>query len=138
VSFTIAANQCPKLPAGIAIVDASGESVTMSNTHTLPDGSTVVNSNNVIKGTATDSNGDVHKFMYQNFSTDTALASGTHQISMTDTFVLSGPGPNYSVGFYWRWTYNPTLDPPESFWPPAHNLQTIRGNEDDVYACDPL
>lgn len=132
-SFTIPADQCSKLPAGVS-VSGSGESVAIINTSTLGDGSTQTRINNVIKGVATDSNGGVHKFVYENSSTETVLSSGLHTFSMTDTFVLSGPGPNYSVGFYWRWTYTP----PESFWPPVHDWEQIRGNPDDVFACDPL
>ena len=132
-SFTIPADQCAKLPAGVS-VSGSGQSVAIINTSTLGDGSTETRINNVIKGVATDSNGGAHKFTYENSSTETILPSGLHTFSMTDTFVLSGPGPNYSVGFYWRWTYTP----PESFWPPVHDWQQIRGNFADVFACDPL
>ena len=132
-SFTIPADQCPKLPAGVS-VSGSGNSVAVINTSTLGDGSTQTRINNVIKGVATDSNGGVHKFVYENSSTETALPSGLHTFSMTDTFVLSGPGPTYSVGFYWRWTYTP----PDAFWPPADNWEQIRGSADDVFACDPL
>jgi hypothetical protein len=132
-SFTIPADQCPKLPDGVSI-SGSGKSVAIINTSTLGDGSTQTRISNVIKGVATDSNGGVHKFVYENSSTETALPSGLHTFSMTDTFVLSGPGPTYSVGFYWRWTYTP----PESFWPPANDWEQIRGSSDDVFKCDPL
>ena len=129
-SFTIPADQCSELPAGVSVT-GSGESVAIINTRLLADGSTETRINNVIKGVATDSNGGTHRFEYQNFSTDTALVDGSHTISMVDTFVLNGPGPHYSVGFNWRWTYT------ESFWPPEDNLEQI-STRGDIFACDPL
>ena len=131
-SFSIAAGQCSKLPAGVSVW-GSGQSLAIINTSTLADGSTQIRINNVIKGVATDSNGGAHKFVYENSSTQTILSSGFTTISMTDSFVLSGPGPSYSVGFYWRWTFTqPNL------WPPVDNWEEIRGNHEDVFACDPL
>jgi len=129
-SFTMPADQCPALPAGVS-VSGSGASVAYINSHTLADGSVQTITNNIIKGVATDSNGGSHNFEYQNYSVDTALPSGTHTISMSDTFVLNGPGPHYSVGFNWRWTYT------GSFWPPESNLEQI-STRGDVFACDPL
>lgn len=129
-SFNIPADQCPELPAGVS-VSGSGESLTITNTRTLADGSVETRINNVIKGVATDSSGGTHTFTYQNFSTDVTLPDGSHEISMTDTFVLSGPGPQFSVGFNWRWTYT------ESYWPPEANLQQI-STRGDIFACDPL
>ena len=129
-TFTIAADQCSELPAGVSI-SGSGQSVAIINTRTLTDGSTETRINNVIKGTATDSNGGSHAFEYQNFSTDTTLVSGLHKISMTDTFVLNGPGPHFTVGFNWRWTYT------GSFWPPEDDLEQI-STRGDIFACDPL
>ena len=132
VGFTVPADQCHLLPAGVS-VSGSGESVAIINTRTLADGSMEVRINNVIKGVATDSNGGQHKFVYENSSTQTILPSGFTAISMTDIFVLSGPGPNYSVGFNWRWTFNqPNL------WPPVDNWEQLHGNPDDIFACDPL
>jgi hypothetical protein len=131
-SFTVPAGQCPQLPAGIS-VSGEGESINIINTRTLKDGSAETRVTTVIKGTATDSNGGVHNFVYENSSVDVALPSGEHTISMVDTFVLNGPGPHYSVGFNWSWTYTNTVD----FWPPVNNwVQTsTRG---DVFGCDPL
>ena len=132
--FTIPADQCPLLPAGVS-VEGSGESVAIINTRTLADGTQVIRVNNLIKGVATDSNGGVHKFVYHNSSTETIDTSGLHTISMNDTFVLSGPGPRYSVGFNWRWTFTP----PEPFFPPpAHDFEPLHGDLDLILACDPL
>jgi hypothetical protein len=133
-SFFIPADQCPLLPAGVG-VEGSGESVAVTNTRTLADGSMVIRINNLIKGDAIDSNGDAHKFVYHNSSTETILPSGLHIISMNDIFTLSGPGPHYSVGFNWRWTFTP----PEAFFPPpAHDFEPLHGDLDTVLACDPL
>jgi hypothetical protein len=129
-SFTIPVDQCPALPAGVS-VSGSGESIAIINTRTLADGSIETRTNTVIKGIATDSSGGVHRFEYQNYSVDTALPNSTHTISMTDTFVLNGPGPQFSVGFNWRWTYT------GSFWPPEDDLEQI-STRGDIFACDPL
>jgi hypothetical protein len=133
VSFTIPADQCPELPAGVS-VDGTGERKMIINTHTKANGTTEIRVNDLIKGVATDSNGGVHKFVYHNSSTETILPSGLHTISMNDSFVLSGPGPHYSVTFNWRWTYTP----PEPFWPPVHDWEQIHGDPDLIFACDPL
>ena len=133
VSFTIPADQCPLLPAGVS-VEGTGERLMIINTHTKADGTTEIRVNDLIKGTATDSDSGVHQFVYHNSSTETILSDGLHTISMNDVFTLSGPGPNYSVTFYWRWTFTP----PESFWPPAHDLEVLHGDPDLIFACDPL
>ncbi len=133
-SFSIPADQCPLLPAGVS-VDGAGESVAIVNSRTLADGTIVVRVNNLIKGVATDSNGGVHKFVYHNSSTETILPSGVHEISMNDIFELTGPGPHYSVGFNWRWTFTP----PEPFFPPPeHDFEPLHGDLDTILACDPL
>jgi hypothetical protein len=130
--FTIDAGQCPLLPAGVSL-EGSGESVAIVNTRTLEDGSMVVRINNVIKGEAIDSEGGVHKFVYHNSSTQTIQPDGFTAISMNDSFVLTGPGPHYSVTFNWRWTFTqPNL------WPPADNWEQLAGDPDLIFACDPL
>ena len=130
--FFIAADQCPLLPAGVS-VEGSGESVAIINTRNLADGSMVVRINNLIKGDAIDSNGDAHKFVYHNSSTQTILPSGFTTISMNDSFVLTGPGPHYSVTFNWRWTFTqPNL------WPPVDNWEQLHGDPALIFKCDPL
>jgi hypothetical protein len=134
VSFSIPADQCPELPAGVSI-SGTGERMMIINTHTTGDGTTEVRTNDLIKGVATDSNGGVHKFVYHNSSTLTIPPSGDYQISMNDSFVLSGPGQHYSVTFNWRWTF-PSL---ELLWPPSgDNWEQLHGDPDLVFACDPL
>jgi hypothetical protein len=134
VPFSIPADQCPLLPAGVSI-SGTGERMMIINTHTTGDGTTEVRVMDLIKGTATDSLGGVHKFVYHNSSTETIPLSGDHTISMNDVFVLSGPGPQFSVTFNWRWTYNPDA---EAFWPPARDLEVLHGDPALVFACDPL
>jgi hypothetical protein len=135
VSFSIPADQCPELPAGVSI-SGTGERMMIINTHTTGDGTVEVRVMDLIKGTATDSLGGVHKFVYHNSSTETIPPSGDHTFEMNDVFVLTGPGPQLSVTFNWRWTYNPDLG--EEFWPPARNLEVLHGEPDLIFACDPL
>ena len=132
VGFSIPANQCPELPAGLS-VDGSGQRHMIINTHTKADGSTEIRTNDLVKGIATDSNGGVHKFVYHNSSTLTIPPSGDYSISMSDSFELTGPGPHYSVGFNWRWTF-PSLD---LLWPPVDNWEQI-STRGDIFKCDPL
>jgi len=132
-SFSIPADQCPLLPAGVSL-DGTGESVNIVNTRTLADGSMVVIINNLIKGDAVDSNGGVHKFVYHNSSTQTIQPDGFTSISMNDLFQLTGPGPHYSVGFNFRWTFTG----PDLVFPPVDNFVNLHGDVDLVLACDPL
>lgn len=132
-SFSIPAGQCPLLPAGVS-VDGVGESVSIVNSRTLADGSTVVRINNLIKGDAIDSDGGVHKFVYHNSSTQIILPDGFTTISMNDIFELTGPGPHYSVGFNWRWTFTG----PNLVFPPEDNFVNLHGEVALVLACDPL
>ena len=133
VSFTIPADQCPKLPAGVSVT-GTGERTTVTNTHTKADGTIEIRTNDLAKGVATDSNGGVHKFVYHNSSTLTIPTSGDYSISMNDSFELTGPGPHYSVSFNWRWTFTSL----ELLWPPVDNWEQIHGNPDDIFLCDPL
>ena len=138
VSFTIPAGQCPLLPAGLSVSGTGQRHQTIhTTTHTTEKvGETLeVRVNDVIKGTATDSNGGVHTFVYRNSSTQTILPSGFTTISMNDLFELRGPGPHYTVTFNWRWTFTqPNL------WPPSLDvLEQFSGDDPDlIFACDPL
>jgi hypothetical protein len=134
VTFGIPADQCPELPAGVSI-SGTGERMMIINTLTTGDGTTEVRVNDLIKGTAVDSNGGVHKFVYHNSSTETIPLSGDHTVQMNDIFALSGPGPQLNVTFNWRWTYDPEV---EAIWPPARNLEVLHGDPDLIFDCDPL
>jgi hypothetical protein len=135
--FIIPADQCPLLPAGVR-VEGSGESVAIINTRTLADGTMVVRINNLIKGDAIVSNDGVHKFVYHNSSTQTIEPDGFTTISMNDSFVLTGPGPHYSVTFNWRWTFMQPAS--ENLWPPqGDDWVQISGDPDEIiFLCDPL
>jgi len=132
VSFSIPAGQCPALPAGLSI-DAWGQRHKIINTHAKADGSTEIRTNDLVTGVATDSNGGTHKFVYHNSSTLTIPPSGDYSISMSDSFELTGPGPHYSVGFNWRWTFTSL----ELLWPPVDNWEQI-STRGDIFHCDPL
>ena len=136
-SFIIPADQCHLLPAGVSI-EGWGESVAIINTRTLADGSTEVRINNLITGVAIDSNEGVHKFVYHNSSTQTILPSGFTTISMNDSFVLTGPGPNYSVSFNWSWTFTQPAE--ENLWPPSGPDWVQHSGDPDeiIFDCDPL
>jgi hypothetical protein len=137
VSFSIPADQCPLLPAGLS-VNGTGQRHEVINTKTNADGTSEVRTNDLVKGTATDSNGGVHKFVYHNSSTLTIPTSGDYSISMNDSFELTGPGPHYSVSFNWRWTFNPNSSPPEPLFPPSHNFQQLHGDLETILLCDPI
>lgn len=134
VSFTIPAGQCSLLPDRLS-VSGTGQRYEVINTQPKANGVTEVRVNDVIKGTATDSRGRVHKFEYRNSSTQTIQPSGFTTISMNDLFTLTGPGPHYSVSFNWRWTFTqPDLWPPD-----LDNLVQFSGDDPElVFACDPL
>ena len=130
--FTIAADQCPLLPAGLSVT-GSGDRHMVVNINPKADGTTEVRINDLITGVATDSDGGVHKFVYHNSSTQTVQPSGFTMISMNDSFELTGPGPHYSVSFNWRWTFTqPNL------WPPVDNWEQLHGDAELIFACDPL
>ena len=132
VSFSIPAGQCPLLPAGVS-VDGSGERHMVINTHTKADGTTEVRIIDLVTGVATDSNGGMHKFVYQNSSTQSILPSGFTAISMNDSFELTGPGPHYSVSFNWRWTFTGDF-----VFPPVDNFVNLHGDVALILACDPI
>jgi hypothetical protein len=133
VNFTIPADQCPLLPSGLS-VDGTGERHMVVNTNAKADGTSEVRINDLVTGTATDSNGDVHKFVYHNSSTMTIPTSGAYSISMNDSFELTGPGPHYSISFNWRWTFTD----PALFFPPVDNFVNLHGDVNLVLACDPI
>jgi hypothetical protein len=133
VSFSIPADQCSLLPAGVS-VSGTGERLMIINTTSMPDGSTQIRTNDLVKGVATDSAGGTHTFVYHNSSTLTIPPSGDYSISMNDTFDLSGPGPHYSVGFNWRWTFAG----PDLVFPPVDNFVNLHGDVDLILGCDPL
>ena len=136
VSWTIPADQCPSLPAGLS-VSGTGDRRTMINTKTNKDGSTQVVTNDVVQGDAVDSEGGTYHFTYTNHSIVVIPAeSGLPiQVNMSDNFVLNGQGSagHMTVGFEWRWTYTP----PAEIWPPVDNWQQV-STRGEPLLCDPL
>lgn len=135
VTWTLPAGQCASLPAGVS-VSGTGQRIAVTNTKVNADGSGQILINDLVTGTAVDSNGDTYHFIYHNHSTqDVPSGSGPIQVSMTDSFVLNGGGSaaHMSVGFNWRWTYTP----PAEIWPPLDNWQQLSTRGDPLH-CDPI
>ncbi len=136
VPWTLPADQCPSLPAGVS-VSGTGERLQVTNTKVNADGSSQIVINDLVRGTAVDSNGGTYHFVYHNHSIqDVPSGSGLPiQVNMTDSFVLNGHGSarHMSVGFNWRWTYTP----PAEIWPPVDNFQQV-STRGDPFLCDPI
>ncbi|MBZ0298645.1 MAG: hypothetical protein K8J31_02845 [Anaerolineae bacterium] len=135
VTWTIPAGQCPSLPAGLS-VSGTGERHAVINTKENSDGSSQIIINDVVKGTAVDSNGDTYRFIYTNHSIQSVPAGGLPiQFEMNDSFVLNGRGAagNLAVGFVIRWS---TTDPNDPTWPPPNvEIVNLRG---EAFLCDPI
>jgi hypothetical protein len=137
VEWTLPAGQCPSLPAGVS-VSGTGARLAVTNTNVNADGSSRIVINDLVKGSAVDSNGGAYHFVYHNHSIEIVPLSGSelpNQVSMTDNFVLNGNGGavDMRIGFNWRWTYTP----PEAIWPPVHNWQQV-STRGDPLLCDPI
>ncbi len=128
VTFTLTPAQCPQLQT---TVTGSGEMVVVTNTRTDAAGVTHTQVSQLVRGTATDAQGGVYRFIYHNHGTITAPPGGfPMQIRMTDMFNLHGTGSasGLRVGFVWILSFagpdqEPTITP-----------INIRGNP----ACDPI
>jgi hypothetical protein len=135
VNWTIPANQCPSLPAGL-VVSGTGQRHAVSNTKINPDGSSQTVINDVVRGTAVDSNGGTYNFIYSNHSIqDTPAAGIPIKFEMNDSFVLNGRGAagHLSVGFLLRWSVS---DPNNQPWPPQNpEIVNLRG---EAFLCDPI
>lgn len=146
VEWTLPAGQCPDLPAGLT-VSGTGQRFQVITTIEKSDDRTEIIDNDFVTGTAVDSNGDTYNFIYSNQNRQRVPKSGSPiRVNMTDTFILSANedasdvrsedegATVLSVGFVWRWTYNPDK---EEIWPPEHNWRkeiTIG----DPLLCDPI
>jgi hypothetical protein len=134
VTWTLPADQCPSLPAGVS-VSGTGERFEVIITKVNADGSSRILINDLVEGTASDSTG-TYRFKYSNHSTeDVPAGGGAHQISMTDSFVLNGNGSakHMNVGFEWSWTYTP----PAPLFPPVDNWKQ-NNTHGDPLLCDPI
>ena len=135
ITWTLRTGQCGELPEGVS-VDGTGQRHMEIVTEKRADGSTKVTVDDVVIGTAVYSNkkNATYPFVYLNHSTEVRPASGTIQVQMQDLFVLDGRGrARLTVAFNWRWTYTP----PETQWPPRHNVQKL-STQGDPLTCDPI
>jgi hypothetical protein len=137
VRWMIPAGQCPNIPAGVSLT-GSGERHEIINTTTNADGSQKITTNDLVVGTAVDSNGGSYHFVYSNHNIKDVPASGSPiHVSMTDSFVLNGSGSigHMAIGFNWRWNYIAG----GSDFPPAPGITdwvqiSTRGD----ISCDPI
>ena len=132
VTWALPAGTCDAAPSGL---EGSGQRHKVINTRVNADGSTVITSNDVVKGSAWDSSGS-YNFIYENHTVEEIPANGgAHQIHMEDSFVVNGNGSvgHLAVGFNWRWTFTP----PAEMWPPNDNWQQL-STRGDPFHCDPL
>lgn len=135
VNWSLPADTCSQLPAGIAL-SGTGKRYQVLSTKTKSNGNAVTVSNDFVTGTASDGQGGTYNFAYTNQARyNVAPGSDTTSVTMTDTFILDQTnGDNdYSVSFQWTWDFTA----PDSEWPPNDNWQqnlTIG----DPLTCDPL
>src|SRR5262245_57882927 len=135
VEWTLPANQCSSLPAGVS-VSGTGERVQVISTRKGEDGSTKIIDNDFVEGTAVDSAGHTYHFIYANQARQQVpRRRAPINVDMTDSFILTDDagGNPLVVAFVWRWTYSP----PAELWPPADNLQQDY-TQGDAFTCDPI
>jgi hypothetical protein len=90
VSFTLSG--CTNLPAGMT-VSGSGESFLVFTSRIDQNGNSVIEQNNLVTGTATDSNGATYGFNYHNHATIAQPPAGLpFSVSTADHFNLVGNG----------------------------------------------
>jgi|GEM_PF-1506637 len=135
VTWTLPADQCAQLPAGVS-VEGTGQRVMHIRTKSSADGTSRVRIKDVVIGTAQDSLGREYHFVYRNFSIEDRPATGSGlptEVHMFDEFVMRDLHgiKVLRISFNWRWTYTTAV------WPPEDNLKTMftRG---DPYTCDPI
>lgn len=135
VNFTIPADACSMLPAGIEVSGTGNRYQVLSNKD-KPGGGQLNMSNDFIQGTATDNNGGTYVFLYTNQAKyHYPAGAGPIKLNMTDSFILdqTNGSNDYSVAFHWSWEFTP----PDSEWPPNDNwVQHLTIG--DPLTCDPL
>jgi hypothetical protein len=138
VTWTIPAGQCSSLSVEVT---GSGQRNETIVTTTNADGSQRQIIDDVVIGTAVDTNGMKYSFFYGNHSIWNTPASGTPvSIKMNDLFLLqtraSAANNGYVVkaAFTWRWTYDPNTSP---LFPPVDNFVNSRTIGEPL-TCDPI
>jgi hypothetical protein len=135
VTWTIPANQCPSLPAGVS-VSGIGQRQQLMLTNMRPNGTSQVTINDTVRGDAVDSAGNSYRFFYHNVSHQNvpAMDGQPIRVHMIDVFVLHGQGvTGFRVSFNWTWTYTP----PAGIFPPVDNFHMIATNG-EPFLCDPI
>jgi len=128
VNFVLAG--CSVLPAGLT-VSGSGESFLVANSRIAPDGTTYLENNNLVTGTATDSNGEVYAFNYHNHASLQIPAGGfPFTLEATDHFNLVGNGQanQFQVHFVARATF---------YSPTSFTIQFFKAHGNPM-SCDPI
>ena len=128
ISFTLSG--CPTLPTGL-IVKGTGDAFLVVNSRTDQNGNTVVQRNNLVTGTATDSNGATYIFNYFSHVTLTVPPGGfPFTLAGTDHFNLVGDGQanQLEVHFVARATFTS----PTTF---TIDLINVHGTP---FGCDPI
>ena len=121
---------CSMLPAGLTI-SGSGESFLVVNTRVDREGTTHIESNNLVTGTATDSNGEVYGFNYHNHASQQVPPGGfPFTLEATDHFNLCGKGQanRFQVHFVARATF---------YSPITFTIQFFKPHGDPM-SCDPI
>jgi len=129
ITFTLSG--CPNLPAGLT-VSGSGDDFLLINSRVDRDGVTHMERNDLVTGTATDSNGASYKFNYHNHANFAVQPGGfPSSVTTTDHFNLVGNGQadQLHVGFNARVTFPSPTDPP---------LIEFVNSRGTPFGCDPI
>jgi len=127
VAFTLTPARCPNLQV---TVSGSGESFLVINERIDENGVDHIIMNNLVNGTAADTDGATYVFGYHNHaSLDVPPGGFPTEIFLTDHFNLNGHGKanQVHVGFVARLTFTGPSDPP------IIETVNVRGNP---MACD--
>jgi len=112
LSFILTPTRCPNLQV---TVEGSGDSFIVTNERIDKNGIHHIIMNNLVTGSATDSDGANYGFNYHNHASFEIPPSGfPFQVALTDHFNLNGQGKanHLHVGFVARLTFTGPSDPP--------------------------
>jgi hypothetical protein len=129
ISFTLTP-ACPNLQVTVV---GTGDSFTVTNHRIDAAGVDHIQINNLVTGTATDSEGATYRFNYHNHATLEVPASGfPFSVTTTDHFNLVGKGKanQVHIGFVVRLTITGPSDSPI-----VERLVNMRG---EAFLCDPI